>query len=74
MFHSARARQAMKRAKRAQSMEDLSDSPRFELSLLVEDYSGKFVERYGRLGINGCYFETNEILGPGQRMGICRTH
>ena len=70
MFHSPKARQAMIRAMQAKNAEDLRDSPRFELALRVKDYSGEFVERFGRLGINGCYFETDEILRLGQTIVV----
>ena len=60
----------MKRAIAAQNPEDLRDSPRFDVALRVMNHSGDFVERYGRLGINGCYFESPEIHRLGQSVTI----
>ncbi len=69
MYHSQRARLAMRRAKQPIA-EDRRDSPRFEVQLAIRSGGGDYSERYGRLGINGFYFETTEIPMIGQRVYV----
>lgn len=59
----------MKRAKRPIA-EDRRDSPRFEVQLAIRTGGGDYREHYGRLGINGFYFETTEIPMIGQRVHV----
>jgi hypothetical protein len=37
-------------------------SPRFEVPLFIKDASGQYTARFGRLGIQGVYFETPDTL------------
>jgi len=46
--------------------EDHRDSPRFETPVYVKNHQGQYIERYGRLGIGGFYFETDEFPLVGQ--------
>lgn len=69
MFHSVKARLAMRRAKRP-PQDDRRDSPRFEVPLAIRSSVGTYREHYGRLGINGFYFETTEIPRIGQTIRI----
>ena len=69
MFHSKRARLAMRRAMRTVE-EERRDSPRFEVPLEIHDPRQGYREHYGRLGINGFYFETTEIPMIGQRIRV----
>lgn len=50
--------------------EDHRDSPRFEVPLFVKNHQGQYVERYGRLGIGGFYFETDEVPLVGQLVEV----
>ncbi len=59
----------MRRAKQ-KIAEDRRDSPRFEVQLAIRTGGGDYHEHYGRLGINGFYFETTEIPMIGQRVHL----
>lgn len=69
MFHSTKARLAMRRSKRT-IQEERRDSPRFEVPLEIHSARDGFREHYGRLGINGFYFETTEIPMIGQLIRV----
>ncbi|MBN2493135.1 MAG: PilZ domain-containing protein [Deltaproteobacteria bacterium] len=62
----------MRWAKRSRQalIEDMRESPRFDVAIAVRDQQGDFVERYGKLGINGFYFETTDIPMIGQNVRI----
>jgi hypothetical protein len=47
----------MKKEKKS-DQEERRDSPRFDVPIFVKDAKGEYQERYGRMGINGFYFET----------------
>ncbi len=65
MFHSVKARLAMRSAKRPPE-DERRNSPRFEVPLAIRNPLGTYQEHYGRLGISGFYFETTEIPRIGQ--------
>ena len=69
MFHSKRARLAMRRSKRPIE-EERRDSPRFEVPLEIHSARDGYRAHYGRLGINGFYFETTEIPMIGQQIRV----
>ncbi len=52
------------------SADDRRDSPRFETPLFVRQAPGNFKERYGRVGINGFYFETDVPPRVGQVLDV----
>jgi hypothetical protein len=69
MFHDLTARLAMKRSKAM--LDERRDSPRFDIPLSVRIRpEGGFEERFGRLSVNGFYFETEEILKLGQQVEL----
>ena len=69
MFHSLRARLAMRRWKNS-SVGDRRDSPRYAIPLSILDDQGKYQDHYGKLGINGFYFETTDIPMIGENVRI----
>lgn len=65
MFHDNLARQTVKNG--AHEHADRRDSPRFDVPIAVRGAQG-FREYFGRLSINGFYFETAEEHALGQRV------
>jgi hypothetical protein len=61
---------AMKVVKKKRIEDDHRDSPRFEVPLYIRNNQGVYVERYGRLGIGGFYFETDEVPLVGQLIEV----
>jgi len=70
MFYNSRVRKAMKLVTKKSLEEDHRDSPRFEVPLFIKNHLGEYVERYGRLGIGGFYFETDEVPLVGQTVEV----
>lgn len=66
MFYSARVRLAMKKYLSEHRHEDRSPFPQFEVPLFVRDNGGGYTARFGRLGIQGVYFETPQIHRLGE--------
>ncbi len=69
MFHTTKARLAMKRSK-TRVEDDRRVSPRFAVPLAIRSARGTYDEHYGKLGINGFYFETTEIPMIGQQINV----
>jgi hypothetical protein len=70
MFFNSRVRWKVKTVQKIRKEEDHRDSPRFEVPLYVRNSRGAYLERYGRLGISGFYFETDELPIVGQRIDV----
>lgn len=70
MFYNSRVRMAMKVVKKKRIEDDHRDSPRFEVPLFIRNSQGDYIERYGRLGIGGFYYETDEVPLIGQLVKV----
>ncbi len=70
MFHSAKARKAMKNAFGRFRTIDFDEVARMEVPLSIRGRHGNYTEHYGKLGIEGFYFETKEIPIIGQTIRV----
>ena len=50
--------------------EDRRESLRFDVPLFIQDSTGKYKEHYGKLGISGFYFETQNPPQLGQLISV----
>ena len=50
--------------------EIIREPPRFQCPLSVRSHAGKFVERFGHLGINGVVYQSDEIPMLGQFVDV----
>ncbi|NMB75764.1 MAG: PilZ domain-containing protein [Myxococcales bacterium] len=67
MFHDNVARQATRRI--LSEMADRRDSPRFDVPIAVRS-GDRYRECFGRLSINGFYFETSDRYVIGQLVSV----
>ncbi len=70
MFHSAKAMKAMKRAFGKIRPFEFEQAPLFEVPLSIQHQHGGYKQHYGRLGIEGFYFETKDIPLVGQTIRV----
>ncbi|GEM_PF-1798945 len=68
MFHTTRARQAMRRAQEKAALE--GEPQRFPIPVAIRGRDGAFVEHYAQLGIQGFYFETTDWPLVGQVLRV----
>lgn len=69
MFHTIKARLAMKQSKRKVE-DERRESPRFAVPLSIRGNQGAYEQHYGKLGIGGFYFETTDIPMIGQQVKV----
>lgn len=69
MFHTLLARLALKRAKWKEIIE-ASSTPHFATPLSVHNHLGEYKDHYGKLGLDGFYFETTEVYMIGELVRI----